>query len=47
MEAQLSSTEVRVSQRAAAQIEIHDLLAWMWDTITEPVLTVLNHTAAC
>jgi CHAT domain-containing protein/tetratricopeptide (TPR) repeat protein len=36
----------RLSQRAAAQIEIHDLLAWMWDTITEPVLTALNHTAA-
>jgi tetratricopeptide (TPR) repeat protein len=35
----------RPSQRAAAQTEIHDVLAWIWDTITEPVLTALNHTA--
>ena len=31
--------------RIAAQTEILDVLAWIWDTLTEPVLAALGHTA--
>jgi hypothetical protein len=31
---------------AAAQAAILDVLAWAWDAIAEPVLTVLGHTAS-
>lgn len=31
--------------RRAAQAGILDVLAWLWDTVTEPVLTALGHTA--
>ena len=31
-------------ERIAAQTEILDILAWMWDTITSPVLTELGYT---
>ena len=30
--------------RIAAQVEILDVLAWMWDTLTGPVLSALGHT---
>lgn len=30
--------------RIAAQAEVLDVLAWVWDVITEPVLTALGHT---
>jgi tetratricopeptide (TPR) repeat protein len=30
----------------SAQAEILDLLGWIWDAITEPVLTALGHTAS-
>jgi len=30
--------------RRAAQAEVLAILAWLWDTITEPVLTALGHT---
>ena len=30
--------------RVAAQAEIIDVLAWIWDAISEPVLTALGHT---
>jgi len=30
--------------RIAAQTEILDILAWIWDTLTEPVLAALGHT---
>ncbi|WP_175647261.1 CHAT domain-containing protein [Streptomyces cyaneochromogenes] len=33
------------AERVKAQQEILTVLAWMWDTITEPVLTHLGHTA--
>ena len=36
-----TSTGVRI----AAQAEILDVLAWMWDSITGPVLTALGYTA--
>ncbi|MFE1949454.1 CHAT domain-containing protein [Streptomyces sp. NPDC059524] len=32
-------------ERVRAQQEIFSVLAWMWDTITEPVLTHLGHVA--
>jgi tetratricopeptide (TPR) repeat protein len=32
--------------RRAAQQQILEVLAWLWDTVTEPVLTALGHTAA-
>ncbi|MFD8201347.1 CHAT domain-containing protein, partial [Streptomyces sp. NPDC059701] len=31
--------------RRAAQDEVLDVLAWLWDTVAEPVLTALGHTA--
>ncbi len=31
--------------RRAAHTEILDVLAWLWDTITSPVLTALGHTS--
>ncbi|MGX1315936.1 tetratricopeptide (TPR) repeat protein [Streptomyces calvus] len=31
--------------RRAAQSEVLDVLAWLWDTVAEPVLTALGHTA--
>ncbi|TXL91900.1 CHAT domain-containing protein [Streptomyces sp. IB2014 016-6] len=30
--------------RRAAQRDILDVLTWLWDTVTEPVLTALGHT---
>ena len=30
----------------AAQGKVLEVLAWIWDTITEPVLTALGHTTA-
>ncbi|MEV0774915.1 CHAT domain-containing protein [Streptomyces sp. NPDC050428] len=30
--------------RRAAQSDILDVLTWLWDTVTEPVLTALGHT---
>ena len=32
-------------RRRGAQAEILDIMAWLWDTITGPVLEALNHTA--
>ena len=32
------------ASRMAAQGEVLEVLAWIWDTITEPVLTALGHT---
>ncbi|WP_326798098.1 CHAT domain-containing protein [Streptomyces sp. NBC_01808] len=31
--------------RRAAQSQVLDVLAWLWDTVAEPVLTALGHTA--
>jgi tetratricopeptide (TPR) repeat protein len=31
---------------AAAQAEIADILAWLWDTVAEPILAALGHAAA-
>jgi len=36
---------LRDDDQRGAQDEILDVLAWVWDTIAEPVLTVLGHTA--
>jgi tetratricopeptide (TPR) repeat protein len=33
-----------LTEQIAAQAEILDLLTWMWDTITGPVLATLGHT---
>ena len=33
------------ASRMAAQGKVLEVLAWIWDTITEPVLTALGHTA--
>ncbi|MBX7554253.1 CHAT domain-containing protein [Streptomyces sp. tea 10] len=43
-----ATTDPRLAprERAAAQREILAVLAWLWDTVTEPVLTRLGHTAA-
>ncbi|MET8206229.1 CHAT domain-containing protein [Streptomyces sp. NPDC005373] len=35
---------VAPAARRAAQREILDVLAWLWDAVTEPVLTALGHT---
>jgi hypothetical protein len=37
--------DIGAQQRSTARSRIHDILAWIWDTITEPVLTHLGHTA--
>ena len=34
-----------LASRVAAQAEILAILAWIWDTITEPILAALGHTA--
>ncbi|MER7693828.1 CHAT domain-containing protein [Streptomyces sp. NPDC097610] len=43
-----ATTDPRLAprERATAQQEILAVLAWLWDTVTEPVLTQLGHTAA-
>jgi hypothetical protein len=39
-----SSNSDGPASRAAKQREIHSILAWMWDTITGPVLAELDYT---
>jgi CHAT domain/Tetratricopeptide repeat len=39
-----SSSDVDPAARQAAQGEVLAILAWLWDTIAEPVLTHLGHT---
>lgn len=39
-------TEATAKQRIAAQGEILDVLAWLWDTTAGPVLAALGHTRA-
>ncbi|MBL0803443.1 hypothetical protein G6539_24905 [Streptomyces albidoflavus] len=36
--------DVDPAARRAAQAEVLEVLAWLWDTVAEPVLTALGHT---
>lgn len=37
--------EVAPTARQAAQGDLHSILAWLWDTVTEPILAHLGHTS--
>jgi hypothetical protein len=46
LEARRNATDplTEPASRMAAQSEVLEVLAWIWDTVTEPVLAALDHT---
>lgn len=38
--------DVPLAVRKSTQADVHAVLAWLWDTTVEPVLTALGHTTA-
>jgi hypothetical protein len=40
-----SDNTLGVDDHAVAQREVLDVLAWLWDAVTEPILAALGHTA--